>query len=110
MYSLGCNPTVAGNCNAAKLAAYLQYRYWLQGNVTSVLGPADGAFLTACYQHEESCADVDWYGIAIGGATANSTHYGWRDAGVAPSASRAVDVVWPGDGTCAPQGVRHGSC
>ena len=32
----------------------------------------DAGFLTACYQHEESCRARDWYGITIGGLGSDS--------------------------------------
>lgn len=84
----------------------------LLSNITAVLAPfaaRDGYFLTSCFQHEESCRARDWYGITIGGQTANNTLYNWYTAGVHANATR-IDVDWPGDSSCAPQGFDHGAC
>ncbi len=67
-------------------------------------------FLTACYQHEESCRPFDWYGITIDGFTPNSSFHAWYTQGSGAPGTQVADVVWPGDATCAPQGVTHGAC
>lgn len=109
-YSMGCN--LYTTCNASEVAAIDQYHTDLLTNITAVVQPfaqRDGYFLTSCYQHEESCRARDWYGITIGGQTANSTFYNWYAHGVNSNSVR-VDVAWPGDSSCAPQGFDHGAC
>lgn len=110
-FSATCNPYT--DCNATQLAQILAYGADIAANVTAAValhGDRDGYFLTSCYQHEESCRAVDWYGITVGGQTANSTFYTWYSAGGADAGARRTDVVWPGDASCAPQDVNHGAC
>jgi hypothetical protein len=84
----------------------------MQGNITAsnqIFGTRDGMFLTACYQHEESCRDCDFYGIVIDGQNNNNTFTNWYGGG--PTAgSRRIDGAWKSDATCAPQGTNHGAC
>jgi hypothetical protein len=110
-YDLGCNPFTT--CNASQLELMQGYRATFQARIEAgqaVLGERDGHFMTACYQHEESCRDLDWYGIRVGaaGITANDTFYNWYYATGGPT--RVVDGAWPNNPTCAPQGVKHGGC
>jgi len=110
-FSAECN--LYNNCDAAQTAQILAYGADIVSNVTAAValhGDRDGYFLTSCYQHEESCRAVDWYGISVGGQTANSSFYAWYMGGGADPNARRTDVVWPGDATCAPQGVNHGAC
>jgi Pectinacetylesterase len=106
-----CNPYK--DCNASQTAAILEYAAELSTSITSAaaaFGDRDGYFVTSCYQHEESCRPQDWFGISIGGQTANSTFYNWYSGGP-PANSRRVDVTWPGDASCAPQtDTTHGAC
>lgn len=112
-YGLGCNLTAPGSCSPAEAAAITAYADDLRGNVTGVVAASfpgrDSYFLTSCFQHEESCRAVDWYGITINGQTPNSTFYNWYTTGVGPNARR-VDGPWPSDASCAPPGYYHGSC
>jgi hypothetical protein len=100
-----------GNCNSQQLTDIAWYRKVLQGNITQAqakFGSRDGHFLTACNQHEESCRQKDWWGITINGQTMNSTFYNWYTNGGASPGSSAVDVQWPGDGSCFTG--THGNC
>jgi len=109
-YNFYCNPFTS--CSTAEVQAMQGYSRDLVSNITAVVAPfatRDGYFLTSCFQHEESCRARDWYGITINGQTANSTLYAWYTAGVNADATR-IDVDWPGDGSCAPQGFDHGAC
>lgn len=110
-FVLGCDPWTS--CNASQLQSMQDYRVVLQARVEAgqaVFGQRDGAFMTACYQHEETCRDFDWYGIQIGpdSLTANQTFYNWYYKTGGPT--RAVDTLWPNNPTCQPPGVTHGSC
>lgn len=117
----------AGTCTAAQAAYIHSFSGWLVGNITAAIaarGQRDGAFLSSCYQHEESCQDFDFMGITIGSSTMYSTFSTFyacvptigTPAGspLAAGCNQAdwirVDVPWPGDNSCAPQGVRHGGC
>ena len=101
----------AGKCNASMLG---QLQRYTDGVAAAVLGAqagraADAHFLTTCAQHEETCADVDWRGISVGGQTLGETFELWRTrAGPAAGWSRR-DVPWPGDASCSP-GAVHGGC
>jgi hypothetical protein len=84
----------------------------LQGNITAslaIFGDRDGTYVTACYQHEESCRDFDYYGVIIDDQTDNSTFFNWYSGGAVVN-SRRYDGPWKSDATCAPQGVKHGGC
>lgn len=102
-------------CNATVRAAIDAYASDLRSNVTGAISAAgydqrDGYFITSCYQHEESCQIFDWYGITIGGQTPNATFYEWYTTSGANPLAKRVDGPWPSDATCAPAGVKHGSC
>ena len=110
-FSATCNPYT--DCNATQLAQILAYGADIVSNVTASValhGDRDGFFLTSCYQHEESCRANDWYRIQISGQSANNTFAAWYAGGGADAGARRTDVIWPGDATCAPQGVNHGAC
>ena len=105
----------AGKCNASMLAALQRYS---DGVADAIVGAQaaggaaraeDGFFLTTCAQHEETCADGDWAGISVGGATMAQAFAQWRTRAAAPADSRRRDVPWPGDGSCSPA-ARHGGC
>jgi len=109
-YQFNCNPY--SSCNASALAAMQAYSRDLLASLSKAqagFSRRDSGFFTACYQHEESCRARDWFGIVIGGQSANSTLWNWYSRGVGPDAAR-VDVLWPGDASCAPQGIDHGAC
>ena len=115
---LPCN-FPAGSCDARWVAFVQAFSEDLASNITAIQarsGARDGAFLTACAQHEESCVDADFggagpgVGITIGGQTAADTLAAWRTASGAAADWRRRDVAWPGDATCAPNGARHGGC
>jgi hypothetical protein len=110
---LPCDPWT--NCDAAQLAIVQDFHWTLRANISAALavfGPRDGAFATACLQHEESCRDFDFFGIAIGGQTPNSTftsfYYGPRAAGGAPT--RQFDGLWPNNTSCPPPTADNGGC
>lgn len=106
---LACDPY--SGCDAAQLAALAQYAADLQAAILAVIVPSrDSYFLSSCYQHEETCRAADWYGITIGGQTMAQTFANWFSAGVG-EAARRIDVAWPGDASCQPQGgPPHGAC
>lgn len=81
----------------------------------ATFGSRDGYFLTACAQHEESCMNYDWggggeHGIVIGGESPAAVFHAWQTRAGGPADWRRRDVAWPGDASCAPNGVRHGGC
>lgn len=113
---LGCqiSGNTPGNCNATSaptLADFAVFSDNLKGNITAAqaqFGSRDGHFLTSCNQHEETCRQRDWWEITIGGQTMNSTFYTWYTQGGSAVGSSAVDIAWPGDGSCGTW--RHGPC
>lgn len=108
VYGLSCN--LYSSCTPAELAAVQAYSVDLKTAIVATAVPSrDSFFLTACYQHEESCRARDWWGITIDQQTMNSTFTDFYYNGVG-AAARRIDVPWPGDATCAPQGFTHGAC
>ena len=108
VYGLNCN--LFSSCTPAELAAVQAYAVDLKAAIVAAAVPSrDSYFLTACYQHEESCRARDWWGITIDQQNMNATftHFYYNGVG---AASRRIDVPWPGDSTCAPQGFTHGAC
>ena len=113
---LGCQiaGNTPGNCNATSsptLTDFAAFSDSMKGNITAAqaqFGSRDGHFLTSCNQHEETCTQLDWWGITIGTQTMNSTFYTWYTQGGSAVGSSAVDVAWPGDGSCG--SWRHGAC
>jgi len=73
-------------------------------------GDRDGAFLTACFQHEETCTWRDWDGVAIGGTAMRGAFWEWYTGAATGAAARRADGAFGSDTTCAPPGVAHGSC
>jgi hypothetical protein len=112
IFDLPCN--LYTSCNLTEAAAVQQYANDLKATIiqaSSLFPSRDGFFLTSCYQHEESCKPWDWFGIQIQGNTPNSTLYNWYTKNnVQPTT--LVDVPWPNDGSCSPQGSKwdHGAC
>ena len=135
---LPCHPVnnTPGDCSPAEVAFFQQHHEYLKGNLSQLLGASDGGWLTACYQHEESCRDADWAKVKVQGTTdaANFEAYlldgpGARSSrkhlladeehGVAASRERVttggssqwfkVDGPWPGNPTCQ-YGIDHGWC
>jgi O-palmitoleoyl-L-serine hydrolase len=111
IFDLPCN--LYTTCNVSEAAAVQQYAADLNATITlasSSFPARDGFFLTSCYQHEESCKPWDWFGIDIQGNTPNSTLYNWYTQ--SGEQTRLIDVPWPNDGSCAPQGTKwdHGAC
>ena len=49
-------------------------------------------------------------GIVVGGGSPATVFDAWRRRAGTPADWRRRDVAWPGDATCAPNGVRHGGC
>lgn len=121
LLELPCDPYTT--CSAAQLQEMQDYRVTLQDRVQAgqaAFGSRDGHFMTACYQHEETCRDFDWYGIQIADNTtgirynANTTFYNWyqQRRGMQPVGSqptRFADVAWPNDASCEWQ-LHHGGC
>ena len=58
----------------------------------------------------QSCRARDWYGIEIGGQSANSTFYTYWTLGGGAAGARVADGPWPSDTSCTPQGFTHGAC
>ena len=110
-YGMNCN--LYTNCNSNETQAIQNYHTLLQSSVLTAqtnFPNRGGHFLTSCYQHEESCRARDWYGIIINNQNANTTFYNWYTYGTNNANSNRIDVPWPGDNTCAPQGFVHGAC
>ena len=108
---LNCDLLNTTSCSPAQVAAIQTFHTELLGNITSAQAPfaeRDSYFLTACFQHEESCRAYDWYGITINGQTPNSTFYNWYTTGVGSDAAR-IDEPFPSDNTCS-YNVSHGAC
>jgi len=117
VFKLPCS-FAAGTCSPAEAAAVAEYARELGDNVTAAraaFGARDGAFLTSCAQHEETCTDYDFGGgdepgITIGAQNGLTTLAKWM-AGEGTAADWARrDGPFPGDATCAPFGARHGGC
>jgi len=66
---LPCMPVnnTPGDCDAAEINFLQQHHDFLLGNLTVLLGPKDGGWLTSCLQHEESCRDADWTQVKVAG-------------------------------------------
>lgn len=118
---IGCDPF--STCNSAQLQEIQNYRTIFEERILqhqTFYGERDGHFLTACYQHEETCRDRDWYGILITDNTtniqysANQTFTAWytQTKTKVPSTTptRLIDVVWPNNPSCAPESFHHGGC
>ena len=103
-------------CNASTLAAVQAYRdEYLQvvrkAVLTSPANPANGAFLTACNQHEEICRSEDFEGIHISGTSMAMAITGWwRGLGSPGKQHEYVDVRWPNNPTCWTGPHLHGDC
>jgi len=115
IFQLPCDYAQPGGCSAEEQDAFTRYAETLRSTVAQTVqqwfSQRDGYFLTSCYQHEESCTWRDWFGIRIEGMSANDTLYRWWvESGPKGNDTRRVDVLWPRDGSCAPQGFVHGAC
>lgn len=109
-YGMNCN--LYTSCNSTEIQAIQNYHELLETSVQTAqnyFSSRDSSFMTSCYQHEESCRARDWYGIIINNQNANTTFYNWYTYGNGDNATR-LDVPWPGDTSCAPQGFDHGAC
>lgn len=111
---LPCASDIA-KCDPQQLAEVAKYRQAFMDAVKPVLAqPGTGCFLTACNQHEETCADGDWHGITVGGTVLSAAVPAWAAAafagGSTSTAFQFVDGVWPSNPTCPPHGARHGGC
>ena len=118
---LPCDPFTT--CNNSQLQQMQTYRTIFEQRILT--GQAnyperDGHFMTACYQHEESCRDRDWYGIEIMDNstqityTANQVFTAWyytlynNTPTTVPT--KLIDGTWPNNPSCASQDFHHGGC
>ena len=118
VFKLPCD-LAAGGCSPAQAAAAAGYARALGDNVSAAraaFGARDGAFLTSCTQHEQSCTNYDFggggeRGITIGGQSALGTLAQWWARAGAPGDWVRRAAPYPArDASCAPAGARHGGC
>lgn len=126
IFKVGCD--IYSSCSDVQMEAIQQYHVDFYHTVLKAQQSfplRDGHFLTSCYQNESACRSWDWYGISIGGLTANSSFYNWYSRGsrgggggggggdgleIGSFDVNRIDVPWPNDASCAAQSAVHGSC
>jgi hypothetical protein len=99
------------SCGNAEKAAVEDFRARMQASIESAeapFGDRDGHFLSACVQHELSCRSSDWFGIAVGSATMNTTFSAWYADGGGDPHARVIDGIYPSNGSC--KDINHGAC
>eukprot|EP01012_Entosiphon_sulcatum_P058231 TRINITY_DN8222_c0_g1_i1.p1 TRINITY_DN8222_c0_g1~~TRINITY_DN8222_c0_g1_i1.p1 ORF type:complete len:404 (+),score=63.47 TRINITY_DN8222_c0_g1_i1:21-1232(+) len=106
---LNCTPVFngPGNCNAQQLQWLQDYRDSMLSALQHDAPKGTGIFGTACYQHEESCKDVDWDGILVEKKSASQAFYEWYSG--ASSTVQLFDGRWPNNPTCVNIPM-HGAC
>lgn len=110
---LGLSPGNLTTFTPKELAEAETYRGLFQAEILSTLTPKDGAFLTACNQHEETCRQPDWEGIIVGGTTMMNAITDWY-LGKAGNHTHVDCGPWAPDKlSCNPTCVSlpmHGAC
>jgi hypothetical protein len=105
--ALGCDPRVAGQCNASQLSYFVGYRAAMLQNLTAAgffARTDSGAYLLSCLVHVVSGVDAYYAGpLKVEDQTMVQTFMSWYNGGGA--ASVAVDGPWgttAGNPSCPP--------
>lgn len=86
---LGLSPSNLTQATPKELGEAETYRASFQSAILNSLAPKDGAYLTACNQHEETCRQPDWEGITVGGKTMMDAVTSWYNGD--PGAHTHID-------------------